>query len=353
MSVNAEMLILAREARGLTQKELAAELLVQQGTVSKMEAGLLSPPEETLRKYSGVLQFPIDFFSQSDRVFGFNSTVFFHRKRQALSDKVLRRLHAFMNLTRMRITRMLRSATISVAQGFSRLELSEFKGGPSEIARLARSMWMVPHGPISSVTEIIENAGGIVVRFDFGTKQIDAISEWVPGYPPIFLVNSDSGITGDRLRLTLSHEIGHMLMHRFPSPEMEDEANEFAAEFLMPRGEIKASLYNLTLVKLTQLKRIWKVSMAALIQRAYDLKTITETQRRYMFMNLSKKGYRTREPEETDVPIERPELLTRLALEHLRELGFSVREMMGLLFYTDENEFRSVYMGSDSLRLVS
>ena len=351
MSANADMLILARECRGLTQKELSAALGIQQGTVSKMEAGLLPPSDETLDRYGRALDFPLEFFFQSDRVFGFNSTVFYHRKRQALPDKALRRLHAYMNLTRMRVARLLRSATLVVAEGFRRLEIAEFKSA-EEIARLARSMWMVPPGPIKSVIEIIESAGGVVVRFDFGTKQIDAISEWVPGYPPIFLINSDPAITGDRLRLTLAHEVGHILMHAFPSPDMEDEANQFAAEFLMPRREIKASLYGLNMAKLMQLKRIWKVSMQALVVRAYELKTITETQRRYMFMNFSKRGYRTREPIETDVPIERPETMTKLARAHLQDLGFSIRDVMKLLFYCDEAEFRSVYLGGGNLQLV-
>src|SRR5436305_1776877 len=108
MNVNPEMLILARESRGLTQKELASALGIQQGTVSKMEAGLQLPPDGLLPRYSNTLGYPVEFFSQPDRVFGFNSTVFFHRKRQSLSDKTLRRLHAYMNLTRIRVTRLLR-----------------------------------------------------------------------------------------------------------------------------------------------------------------------------------------------------------------------------------------------------
>jgi len=346
MSANANMLILAREARGLTQRELAEKLAVKQGTISKMEAGLLPPSNETIGRYSEALRFPADFFCQTDHVFGFNATVFFHRKRQALPDRTLRRLHACMNLARMRISRLLRSASISCEQGFRTLETAEYEG-PEEIAKLVRSMWMIPSGPIKSVTEVIENAGGIVVRLDFGTRQIDAISEWVPGHPPIFIVNSNTDVTGDRLRLTLAHELAHILMHRFPDPEMEHEANQFAAEFLMPRRMVKASLYSLNLAKLAQLKRIWKVSMAALVQRAYDLRTITETQRRYLFMNFSKRGYRTREPVETDVAIEQPETLKVLINAHVNELGFSSRELMQMLFFVDECEFQSEFLGAE------
>jgi Zn-dependent peptidase ImmA (M78 family) len=96
--------------------------------------------------------------------------------------------------------------------------------------------------------------------------------------------------------------MAHVLMDAYPHAEMEGQANEFAAEFLMSRREIKASLYNLPLAKLAQLKKIWNVSMSALIQRAHALKTITWSQRRYLFMALAKRGQRTREPIETERP---------------------------------------------------
>lgn len=349
---NPEMLILAREYRGLTQTELAEQIGVKQGTISKIEAGLQSPDAFTAQM-SRTLSFPEEFFKQPDRVFGFNSAVFFHRKRQALPDKILRRLHASMNIMRMRVHRLLRSVPSDDSRTllFRRLEIGDYKNNPEEVARLTRSMWYVPSGPVRSVTETIEIAGGVVIPMDFGSRHADAVSEWVPGFPPIFLTNANNDITGDRLRLTLAHEIAHVLLHAYPDPEMEAQANDFAAEFMMPRREIKASLYNLTLLKLAQLKRIWKVSMATLIQRAHELKTITDNQRRYLFMALSKRGQRLREPVETDIPIERPTGLKELVKAHV-DLGFSTRELMKLLFVTDEGEFRSAYLGANQLRLI-
>jgi Zn-dependent peptidase ImmA (M78 family)/DNA-binding XRE family transcriptional regulator len=350
MSFNPEMLILAREFRGLTQTDLASMIGTKQGTVSKIEAGLQSP-ESFIVLIGQALSFPEDFFEQQDRVFGFNSAVFFHRKRQALPDRILRRLHASMNIARIRVSRLIRSVTTEESFSFRRIEIAEYQNRAEEVARLARSMWQVPPGPIRSITEIIEAAGGVVIPTDFGTRQADAVSEWIPGYPPIFLINSNDDITGDRLRLTLAHEVAHVLMHGYPNPEMEDQATTFSAEFMMPRREIKASLYNLTLVKLAHLKRIWKVSMAALIERAHNLKTITDNQRRYLYMALSRRGQRIREPVETDIPIERPTRLRALVNSHI-DLGFSVRDLMRLLFVVDENEFRSVYLGANQLRLI-
>src|SRR5450432_2278642 len=120
-------------------------------------------------------------------VYGFNSTVFFHRKRQSLADRVLRKLHAQMNLTRMRVSRLLRSVKVESQFGFRPIEAAEYVGGVSAAARMMRSAWQLPSGPIRSVTQAIEDAGGIVVLLDFGTRQADTVSEWISGFPPIFL----------------------------------------------------------------------------------------------------------------------------------------------------------------------
>lgn len=353
---NPEMLVLARESWGYNQTDLAELVRVNQGTISRIEAGLLSPSSEMLIAFAGKLEFPDSFFAQNDKVFGFNSTVFNHRKRQSLSDRILRRLHAQMNLCRMRVDRLTRSVDPEVDFKFIRMTPDEYDGGVAAIARLVRSTWMLPSGPIRNLTQAIEEAGGIVIEYDFGTKQADAISEWVDENKvsrPIFLINSNSSIPWDRRRLTMAHELGHVILHKFPNPKMEEEANEFAAEFLMPRREIKPSLYGLTMAKLADLKRIWKVSMQALIERAYQLKTITDYQRRLFYMNLNRGGRsRIREPLENEYLPERPELFLRLVRAHLQVLGYTMSELARLLFMTNEQRFRLEILGEGGLSLV-
>lgn len=352
---NPEMLVLAREAQEWKQTELSKLVGVNQATISKLESGMLEPSDALVSDLAKTLRLPVTFFYQMDRVYGFNSTVFFHRKRQSLSDTLLRKLHAYMNITRMRTVRLLRSVAMESPCKFRQMNPAEYQGGVTGAAKLVRSSWLLPPGPVKNVTETIEESGGIVVKIDFGTRMADAVSEWIPGFPPIFLVNSHSDISGDRYRLTLAHEVGHIFLHTdgIPTPELESEANEFAAELMMPRREIKSSLYGLNMGKLADLKRQWKVSMAALIQRAYDLGLLTEHQRRYMFINVVKKtGSRLHEPLEDEMPREEPALFNRLVRVHLNELGYSPSEMATLLFYEDEDKFRNDFMGERKLRLV-
>lgn len=351
---NPEMLVLARESRSFNQTELAKLLNVRQGTISKLESGMLRPTTEIIDQLGETLNYPPEMFTQTDRVYGFNSTVFFHRKRQSLPDRVLRKLHAQMNLTRMRVARLLRSVGVESARRFHPMNPAEYDGGVAAVAKALRSMWMIPPGPIKNVTQAIEEAGGIVIRLDFGTRQADAISEWIEPFPPIFLVNSNSDISGDRYRLTLAHEVAHIVLHHgvVPTVEMEVEANAFAAEFMMPRREIKPALYGLNMAKLSMLKRHWQISMQALIQRAFELKVITDSQRKYLFINVAKRtGSRIHEPLESEMPIERPTLFASLMDRHTG-LGYSTAELAQLMLYSDVEEFRSQCLGEKRLQLA-
>jgi Zn-dependent peptidase ImmA (M78 family) len=314
-----------------------------QGTISKVEGGLLDASPEMCLRFAEALDYPPDFFFQQDRVYGFNSSVFFHRRRQNLPDKILKKLHAKINIRRMQLERLLRSAEVNTKNQFEQIDVADYRFRVENVAQVVRASWLIPPGPIRSVMATIEDAGGFVIEWDFGTRKVDAISEWIPGYPPMFFVNSTSDITGDRLRLTLAHEIGHVVMHRSQSPQMEDEAMGFASEFLMPAREIKASLYNLSIPKLAQLKAYWKVSMQALVERAYRLKTITPSQRRYLYMQFSGFGYRLREPEETDIPREKPSMLKELVDTHIKELGYSMCDLSGLMMM-NEPEVRELYV---------
>jgi Zn-dependent peptidase ImmA (M78 family) len=65
------------------------------------------------------------------------------------------------------------------------------------------------------------------------------------------------------MRFTLAHEIGHLVMHRFPTESMELKANQFASASLMPSAEMKQAFggRRISLELLAALKPEWKVAM--------------------------------------------------------------------------------------------
>jgi Zn-dependent peptidase ImmA (M78 family)/DNA-binding XRE family transcriptional regulator len=344
---NPAMLTLVREYRGLTQSDLASRAGLTQGYISKAENGIFEPPRDTVERLAEALDWPVDFFYRTDQVYGFGSACIFHRKQATLPVGALRLVHAAANVLRIGITPLLRDVAIDAANAFPTLDIDEYGGSPQRIAQMVRASWGLPLGPVGNLVAALESAGGIVYRISFGTRQLDAVSHWPPNMPPVILLNADA--SGDRLRFSLAHELGHMVMHRIPNQEMEKEADQFAAEFLMPAREIRSDLLRLDLTKAAQLKPYWKVSMAALVLRARDLGVIAPGRAKGLYAQLSRLGYRLMEP--VEVPTEAPTLVTAIMNLHQQEHEYSVEDLVSIAGLPAE-EFRSLFGEKPRLHAV-
>jgi Zn-dependent peptidase ImmA (M78 family)/transcriptional regulator with XRE-family HTH domain len=318
--INPAMLILAREMRGLTQAEVAKRAGIAQATVSKYENETIETSAEHLAKLAEVLNFPVSFFRQRERTIG--TMCVRHRKRQSLSVKDHKQIHAKFNVVVLQIRKLLQSVDIDSAQRLHAMPLDEY-GTPEKVAISLRSAWKMPAGPVRNIAAIIESSGVMIFTLPLETAKFDALSLLAPNIPPVMFVNAN--FPGDRLRFTLAHEIGHLVMHTDPSPTQEEESDRFASEFLMPANEIRPDLTRLTFDRLATLKAYWKVSMQALIRRAYTLGTISERQQRTFFMKLSSNGWRKNEP--VEVPVETPSVLRSVVDVHLRDHGYTIAEL--------------------------
>jgi len=342
--VNPEMLVLAREAQELTQGGLADLIHVSQAKISKYENNLLDVSESDLQKIARALRFTRDFFYQQDKIYGLGSSSLFHRQRQSVPMSIQKRVQARVNILRMQVERLLRSFDFGSDHVFPQMDVDAHGRDVGHIARMVRASWHLPIGPVGNLTATVEGAGGLVLLCDFGTPKIDATHLWVPGMPPLFVMNSRA--PADRYRFTLSHEIAHAVMHRFPDSEIEAEADQFASEFLMPEHEVQAQFSNMTLQKAAMLKPYWKVSIAAIVRRAFDVGCITERQYRSLFTKLGANGYRTSEP--LPLPPERPTVVTKLVSMHKTAFGYTDSELRQLLFSDDPQ-----FLNADDLPMPS
>jgi len=355
VAINPEMVILAREADGLTQTQLADRVGIAQGKLSRLESqpGFVSVDQTFVRRLSEELGRTSSFFTRPGRRHsGTGVTEIYHRKRESTPKKQLARLHATIDTIRIHVEELLKHIDLHSEYTFPHIDVDDplETQEPADIARLVRATWRVPSGPVNNLTELVEGAGGLVFNLDFETTLLDAVSRWYPGLPPMFFLNSK--LTGDRYRYTLAHEVGHMVMHIRPNAMMETQADTFAAELLMPAAEISPSLRNVTLPLLARLKPYWKVSMAALLKRAGDLGRLTPNQQRYMWSKFSALGFRTREPQELDIPVERPTLLRSILDACTTQMGWTTRDLETHLL-TSESRLRPIYFRDQtSLRVV-
>lgn len=350
MPVNPQMIVLARESRGLTQQEFARISGLPQTRVSRIERGEILVDQTELNIISETLAYVPDFFRNNNPIYGPSIGEFFHRKKSKVPKKPLSKTYAGIEIRRIQIKQLLQNVDIGEVN-FFRMTPTKENGGVEGVAQAVRATWNIPIGPINNVVNIIEEAGGIVIPFDFGSAQIDAISIWVEDMPPLFFINILR--PWDRIRFTLCHEIGHMIMHKIPreNVDIEEEADKFASEFLMPKKLISTTLDSLTLRKTASLKLYWRVSMQAVVKRAESLNRISKRQSQYLWTQIGKMGYRTIEPPELSAPVEEPQLLNRLIEFHQSELRRKNSELAAITGVS-ENEFRSVFLPKSHLRII-
>jgi Zn-dependent peptidase ImmA (M78 family)/DNA-binding XRE family transcriptional regulator len=325
-SINPAMLRLAREARGLTQKELADMLEVEQGTLSKFETGYLLPSDNLLEQIAAQLRFPKPFFFNSKQSFA--SPTIYYRKLKQIPKRDLYKAEAYMELCRFGLEDLLREVDIPDAN-LLRWDV-EKHGSPSEAARELRKRWQVPKGPIQNLVLLLERNGIVVFLIDLA-HQISGLSHIIGQIQPVIFINRN--MPADKMRFTLAHELAHLIMHFTEKPIhkdrlVEDEAHQFAGEFLVPELEVSPYLTKLDLRRLLDLKRYWKVSMQMLITHAKRINCINDRQCQSLRVKIGQEGYRTNEPVEFEK--EEPVIAKTIVKMHL-DMGHTEASLIDLL----------------------
>jgi len=85
---------------------------------------------------------------------------------------------------------------------------------------------------------------------------------------------------------------------------IEREADRFAFAFLMPKESFMDEVFAVTLDGLLQLKKRWRVSVAAMICRCKDLGFLIEYQSTYLWKPINHRNWRFKEPFDNDFPVE-------------------------------------------------
>ena len=330
---NARLLTLAREACHLTQTAMARELGISQPLVAKWEAGT-APTRDQLASLARVLRVSEHlFFIAPERRPG-GVSEFYHRARQKARRGDIKAIHARCELAELQVDRLLDAAELPEDR-IPDIDPDNHAGDAEKLSGMTRLRMGVPPGPIENLIKTVERCGGLVLDHNFEADNMDALCRWVPGLPKLFYLNANA--PGCRMRLSLAHELGHTVMHFDRDVDFrlaEDQANRFAAAFMMPAADIRPDFgYRLDLAKLGRLKRKWKVSMQALAYRAHQLGSIDQTRFRSIFTQISRKGWRKTEP--VQVARESPLGFKRLIQHHL-DAGFSESDLARRLLVSPE-----------------
>lgn len=353
---NTKLLLLARGYRRRSQAEVANRAGLTQGHYSRIENGLLSdgPSREHVEKIAYALEFPPDFFYQEDGLEGLPLSVHpMNRKKASVGERDLRQIHSELNIRLIHLRRYLRAVDIDPELPRPFIDVDE-GGGPQVIAQKLRAAWSVSDGPIGNLIDLCERAGILVVLCEFD-GQVDGVTLNVRDLPPCIFLNSQ--VPADRLRSSLAHELGHVVMHRIPTDTIEEEANAFAGELLLPEKGLKRAVigHRVTTDWLARQKAYWRVSMGFILYRLGFLGLIKQHQSQYLWKKMSAMGWRTREPQSTDFPAEKPTLFPEIVRVHAEDLGYGLDDLHRLLNHdvADIRRLYGDYLGRQRLYAIS
>jgi Zn-dependent peptidase ImmA (M78 family)/plasmid maintenance system antidote protein VapI len=336
----------------MTQQELAEAVGYKQYDISRIEHGTVELTEDDIPRFANALGFLPSFFLRDFDRHRVPITLYRAKNMSQTDAKALIAQHHIQSMT----LGGLLLAVKPVEKRFRQVDLEDYRGSVEAASRDLRIHWGVPDGPVEDVTSLIEAAGILIMPTYFESEQIAGMSVYLDETQPVIFV-SDS-LPADRYRWTLCHELAHVLFHLhlfLPGTvrDFDDEADRFAAAFLMPAKDIRHQLAKpVTLEKLGHLKRRWKVAMSALAWRAMDLGQISRVTRDNLFRRMNMLGMMRDEPNK--FPREEPQRFKLLVEFHLDELRYSIedlQEVVGMPVDTIRHYYPGV-LKAPALRLV-
>lgn len=307
-----DRLRLARQLAGLRKNALAGLIDKTPTAVAAYESGTKNPAPATVAALALALEVAPDFFLARPRDRVVPTTVPHFRSLRSTSQISRDQAYAYGRLA------VDISAVIERHVEFPARNLPSCPAAmdgaagraPEQAAALLRERWGLPAGPVGHLVRLAENHGVLVVFSPLDNATVDAYSFDTPQRPVILL----NPLKDDyyRQRFDVAHELGHLIMHVDAEPggrAVEDQANRFAAELLMPAEEIAEELpRRADWPRLGRLKQHWNVSLQALLYRARALKVMSDVTYRNAMATVSNRGWRRREPGPMPV-LEQPSLL--------------------------------------------
>lgn len=327
---NPARLTLARRRRGLTKTKLAEMLGVEVRSITGYESDEYKPDRDRMIQLAEKLHFPVQFF------FGDNL------------DEISPDIVSFRSMSKMtagqRDTALGAGAIALLLNQWieDRFELPQAvlpdlsqEVSPEVAAETLRRLWGLGELPVKNMIHLLESKGVRVFSLSIDTAQVDAFSMWHSETPFVFLNTKKSC---EHSRFDAAHELGHLVLHRHAGArgqEVEREANAFASALLMPRASVLANAPHMATVdQLVQHKVYWTVSVAALAYRLHEVGLVSDWHYRNLCIEIAKRGYRKREPNEATR--ETSQILAK-TFSALREEGVTKPDIATALnVYVDE-----------------
>lgn len=336
-SFNGKRLKEARVYNKMSITDLANKLNVTKQMISKYENDKSSPTSEKSFILHDVLNYPREFFYTKEN-YEYKSLGTFFRSRLTATKKSKEPAEYLL-----KYSLLIRAFLEEYVEFPEVMDFNYFDeySNPELAAEKLRELLGLSDGPIDDMLELLEIMGIVVVKFGYDEEKIDAFScSTILNDKNYFAVVAGNTRSFYRQQFSLAHELGHFILHRDYNPQelekdeykiMEKEANDFAAAFLLPSSLFKEDLtsIDINLNSLLNLKKKWNVSIAAIIERGYQLKLINSSKRISLYRAMNYHQWKNPEPLDLETPVTEPLAISQaieLLIDEKVMTGFEVRK---------------------------
>lgn len=313
----------ARESLGLTKVALSELIDVTPTAVSQYETDV-SPRPEVLEQICRKLGFPRSFFLKKPNKD--DEAPIFWRSTAAATKTARQR-----GLQRLRWGKEIAEYLTGYFE-FPKVDFPEelfFDGDFRELttedieqyANRLRQFWGFGQGPVPDLLLELENSGAITCRINMAAETLDAFSQWATGVGSPFVIIGKDRASAVRSRFDAAHELGHLLLHRRVDrkrinskedfKQIEKQAHEFAAAFLLPAKAFSEELWTPSLDGFLGLKERWRVSISMMIMRCQHIGITEKAETQRLYINYNRRSWRAEEPLDSVLKHEEPKILRR------------------------------------------
>ncbi|HFI0402040.1 TPA: XRE family transcriptional regulator [Streptococcus suis] len=310
-----------RLLNGLTRADLAKELGVTEQAIWQFETGVTLPKLKNKIAMARFFQVEVDYFDVVDKNGSFSLSRIAFRNADLEAKKTIHIQMVYLEKMNQMIDYLEDFVSIPNQSIYRLIDNVQKKLRHNEslehIADYAREVLAIAVDN-ANLLYCLEKSG-IYISERLINGNADAYSAWSRNGRPFIVLGV--GKSAVRRNFDLAHELGHLLLHnqvdfeelsKEELEEKEKEANQFASYFLLSRKQFLMDFENIVGKRVSNpdqyilLKKRYNVSIQALEYRAYKLGLLTPQQNSYFYRQISKKGYKTVEPLDLEIPLKKP-----------------------------------------------
>jgi Zn-dependent peptidase ImmA (M78 family) len=306
-------LLSARQGAAISTRVVAQRLQkkgfsVSHATIANYESGKTIPPLPLVGALADLYGLSINWFLQPEPVL----TDVCYRALKKVSMKDKQQFEA----TAQRWLEGYRRLEIKLGKRLSNkmtdFEMPDDTNGKLMAERLRKHLKLADR-PVPSTINVLHQFGVRVMSLN----AVSGIDGFAANLEQESVVVLNSRLSNDRIRLNAVHELGHHLYSDscygmgLTDRERESRAFEFASNFLMPFSKLKAAFDGYSMLRLIEYKKLYGISLAAMVYRAQKAKFLPEKISKMLWREFAKRGWRKTEPGEVgpDRPVRFEQML--------------------------------------------